>query len=85
MEKRKTEPTANSHCADRRKTYSAPAIEVIEMENEGSVMSTSGNIGDFGGGGSGGGVVPQSSRNTYNSSSASELEDMINDILTFEQ
>lgn len=66
-----------------KKAYVAPTIEVIEMENEGSVMMDS-----FGNGGNIGKSVSNSSydsrsSNSYGASS-SDLEDMINDILTVE-
>lgn len=67
----------------RKEQYMAPAIEVIKMEAEGSVMSASGNLPDVEPGGSG----TRSSRtySGYNGASSSELEDMINDILTVDQ
>lgn len=67
----------------KKEKYLTPHIEVIEVENEGSVMSASINTGssvsDFNSGGS---LFPMT-RN--NASALSELEDMINDILTFDK
>lgn len=70
-----------------KEAYVAPSIEVIEMENEGSVMMASGGVG----GGYGNGGTFKSVSNSYNSrtrnsysASSSDLEDMINDILTIE-
>lgn len=65
-----------------RKEYVSPQIEVIQMENEG-VIATSGNI-------NGMDVTPWSgagNSSTYGatrsySAPSSDLEDMINDILT---
>lgn len=65
-----------------KETYTAPVIEVIKMENEG-VIAASGSTSTEG-------YTPtpmSSSRGTtrnYNSASGSELEDLINDILTVE-
>ncbi len=59
----------------------APFIEVIDMENEGGVMSAS--VPDFGNGGSATMINPyQGGGIRYNSSSATDLEELINDILT---
>lgn len=65
----------------KKQHYVSPLIEVIRMENEGVIASSVPNIPDrpmtrtrgsyYGG------------RN-YNSASSSELEDLINDILTIE-
>lgn len=62
--------------------YVAPSIEIIEMENEG-VIAASGNntISGMGNGGNVG--TPTRSSRSYGASS-SDLEDMINDILTVE-
>ena len=65
-----------------KEAYVAPSIEVIKMEIEG-VMALSGGISDNGYGNGGPiGTTTKSSR-SYNASS-SDLEDMINDILTVE-
>lgn len=71
--------------AGRKTTYTPPQVEIIVMEVEGTVMMDSGGItaSDFGSGGS-----LNQSKSTYrgyNSASGSELEDLINDILTVEQ
>ena len=59
--------------------YVSPTIEVIELENEGVIAASVGNIpespirsGARGRGGMG----------SYNSASSNDLEDLINDILT---
>lgn len=63
-----------------KETYIAPSVEVIRMENEG-VIAASGesynpvNTRSYTGG---------SARRGYNSTSSSDLEDLINDILTVE-
>ena len=65
-----------------KKTYVSPHIEVIELENEGVIASSvnvTGMPGDT--------WSPKSSaRSMYSGSNAgsSDLEDMINDILTIE-
>ena len=53
------------------------------MENEG-VIATSGNLPSVGNGGSAYSSRARSTRG-YNGASSSDLEDMINDILTIEQ
>ena len=65
----------------QKKWYEAPSIEVIAMENEGVIAAS----GDPGGGSTSESVVPSpfGSSNACGASS-SDLEDMINDILTFE-
>lgn len=64
----------------------APAIEVIEMENEG-VIASSGNLPGYSDGGEmfSTGGSNRMRNNNYNSASFSDLEDTINDILTFEK
>lgn len=74
----------------RKEQYLAPAIEVIKMETEGGVMSGSlgGGIGDGGNGLAGnsyGRRTGGATRHSYGSASTSELEDLINDILTIEK
>lgn len=66
---------------EKKQHYVSPLIEVIRVENEGVIATSAPNIPDrpmtrargsyYGG------------RN-YNSASSSELEDLINDILTIE-
>ena len=65
-----------------KETYAAPSIEVIEMQNEGTVMSASGNLGN--GFDNGGNIGTPASTKSYRGASSSDLEDMINDILTVE-
>ncbi|WP_300699962.1 hypothetical protein [Bacteroides sp.] len=69
----------------KKQAYTAPSIEVIEMENEGAVMTASatGSLGGFGKGETIGGTSGTKAR-SYNSAGSSDLEDMINDILTVE-
>lgn len=66
-----------------KEAYVAPTIEVIKMENEGTVMSASGSLGN-GGIGNGGPIGTPTSTKSYRGASSSDLEDMINDILTVE-
>lgn len=70
---------------EERKPYIAPTIEVIRMENEGSVMSGSLPGVIDGGNAYGNAGTYRSTPRNYNSAGSSELEDMINDILTVEQ
>lgn len=63
----------------RREAYVAPSIEVIRMENEGVIAASNDRYNPR----------PLSknystSPRTYNSASGSDLEDLINDILTIE-
>ena len=62
----------------QKKQYEAPAIEVVAMENEG-VIAASGGTGST----ENYDPVPLSG-SAYNGASSSDLEDMINDILTVE-
>lgn len=64
---------------EHKQKYLAPSIEVIEMESEG-VIATSGNLPGVSDGGS-----ATSNTRSYNGASSSDLENMINDILTIEQ
>lgn len=67
--------------AGNKMTYTPPQMEVIKMDLEG-VIAGSGTLNDF----TGGSTIKQSStRRGYNSASSSDLEDLINDILTVEQ
>ena len=67
--------------AGNKMTYTPPQMEVIKMDLEG-VIAGSGNLSDF----TSGSTIRQSStRRGYNSASSSDLEDLINDILTVEQ
>lgn len=70
--------------AGNKMTYTPPQMEVIKMDLEGSVMSAS--LTGFESGGSWGSPAQSSNaRRGYNSASSSDLEDLINDILTVEQ
>ena len=60
---------------ERKAKYVTPQIEIIEMESEG-VMALSNMPGRS---------SSRRSTQRYSSSSISELEDLINDILTFEK
>lgn len=68
-----------------KERYQPPMVEVIPMETEGDCMTASltGNgPGDI----QGAGIIGTSTGTyRYNSASSSDLEDMINDILTIEQ
>ena len=68
----------------KKDAYMAPTIEVIKMENEGVIAASGGNnsVPGFGNGG-GVGTSGSKTRSSYNATS-SDLEDMINDILTVE-
>ncbi len=65
----------------RKEAYTAPFAEVIKMENEGVIAASGqGSTEDY---------TPTPMSNTrvnrsYNSASGSDLEDLINDILTVE-
>lgn len=69
----------------KKEKYLSPMIEVIKLEN-GGVIAASGNLGGVGNGGS-----AFSSRSSYRSgtrgrsASTSDLEDLINDILTIDK
>lgn len=70
-----------------KENYVSPQIEVIPMETEG-VIAGSGKlpgVGDGGGGYRSAGTYRSGSTRGYNGSAVSDFEDMINDILTFEQ
>lgn len=68
---------------ENKATYVAPSIEIIEMENEG-VIAASNTIPGFGNGDNVGTPTSRSGRSGYNAAGSSDLEDMINDILTVE-
>lgn len=78
--------TAAPRAASNQPRYVAPAIEVIEMENEG-VIASSGNLPGYGDGEmfSTGNSSRMRSNSNYNAASFSELEDAINNILTFDK
>ena len=85
MEAKQMKEQVSKHPASDKQPYSPPQIEVIKMESEGSVMSAS----NFGGGSAYStgrrGSYRSSGTRRYNSSSTSDLEDLINDILTIEK
>lgn len=64
--------------------YVAPSIEIIELENEGVIASSGNTIHGIGNGGNIGTPTNRSGRSGYNAAASSDLEDMINDILTVE-
>lgn len=65
-----------------KEPYMAPAIEIIPMETCEPVMQGSFSVPGYGDGGS---MFPSTStRSRGRGTSTSELEDMINDILTIE-
>ena len=67
--------------AGNKMTYTPPQMEVINMDLEG-LIEDSGTLNDI----TGVSTIKQSStRRGYNSASSSDLEDLINDILTVEQ
>lgn len=64
-----------------KEIYVTPSIEIIEMENEGVIAASAGGSTE------GYNPTPMNRSNTnrnYNSASDSDLEDLINDILTVE-
>lgn len=69
----------------RKKHYVPPQIEVIQVENEG-VLAASGQM-DVPSFNDGGSMYGSRSTvgNSHNTSPASDIEDMINNILTIEQ
>lgn len=62
----------------RKETYASPRIEVIELENEGVIA---GSIGAGGYTPDNSWNTPSSKQSTYSSASATEVEDMIEDLL----
>lgn len=69
-----------------RERYVSPHIEVIPMETEGCVMTaSSGALEGLGNGGNWGTQTRSTGRQQYNAASDSDIEDLINDILTVEQ
>lgn len=68
-----------------KEKYTPPQIEVIPMETEGSVMSASVGLPSLKPGGEWGNKSRTSRTRPYNAASGSDLEDLINDILTVEQ
>lgn len=71
---------ATDNQSNQKEAYLAPHIEVIRMENEG-VIAASGSTEGYN-------PTPMGSARTsrpYNGASSSDLEDLINDILTVEK
>ncbi|MEL5892617.1 hypothetical protein AAE250_03815 [Bacteroides sp. GD17] len=83
----KKERTTNQQM--KRAAYLPPCIEVIEMAVEGSVMTGSANGSATSPGYEDGesmfGSAPAKRANSYSAGTASDIEDLINDILTIEQ
>jgi len=69
----------------QREKYMAPTVEVIHMEQEGVIAASGGNGGVSDMPGVNWNSTSGRSRNSYGSASTSDLEDLINDILTIEQ
>lgn len=72
----------------RKEPYMAPAIEIINMDTEATVMvGSAGNLPTVKPGGNNGNAFGTATnrRRSYSGASTSELEDLINDILTIEQ
>lgn len=65
----------------KKQAYTAPVIEVIEMENEGIIASS---VPGYGNGGNVGTPTKSAINRSYRGASSNDLEDMINDILTVE-
>lgn len=70
---------------DRKEMYVPPTVELIPMEMEGCCMMSSSVSGETNVDISGGGIIGTRNTRGYNAAGSSELEDMINDILTIEQ
>ena len=71
-----------------KENYVSPRIEVIPMETESVITVSGGSLPGVGDGGSGytsAGTYRNGSTRSYNGAAGSDLEDLINDILTFEQ
>ncbi len=71
-----------------KENYVSPQIEVIPMETEGVIAAsivTLPGVGNGGGGYTSTGTYRNGSTRSYNGTAGSDIEDMINDILTFEQ
>lgn len=73
-----------------KQKYVAPAMEVIEVENEGGIMAVSGGVSapgmnDGGGMFSTGGTRSTKSNAYQGGNALGELEDILNDLLTVEK
>ena len=64
----------------RKETYTAPSLEVIKMENEGVIAASGEDYNPI----QTRSYSNSTSTRSYNSASNSDLEDLINDILTVE-
>lgn len=64
---------------EKRNMYVSPQIEVIVLENEGCVMAASAGVSDMPNTDWGNSAT---NVRRYNSATSSDLEDLINDILT---
>lgn len=70
----------------KKKQYQSPVIEVIKMEGEGPVMAGSANAGSgYGPGTWSTGTARRPNTRSYGAASTSDLEDLINDILTIKE
>lgn len=67
----------------KKQPYLSPQIEVIVMENESVIAGSLGGVTD--GGTATRSISGRAATRNYNSASSSDLEDLINDILTVEQ
>lgn len=67
-----------------REKYVSPQIEVIPVETEGVIAGSPGSN-SLPGVGNGGNAYSARPTRSYNSAGSSEIEDLINDILTVEQ
>ncbi|MBV3636651.1 hypothetical protein [Bacteroides cellulosilyticus] len=73
-----------------KENYVSPRIEVIPMETESVIAVSGGSLPGVGDGGNvfgyhSTGTYRNGSTRSYNGAAGSDLEDLINDILTFEQ
>lgn len=68
-----------------KENYVSPQIEVIPMETEGVIAASLPGVGNGGSAYRSAGTYRGGSTRSYNGASNSDLEDLINDILTFEQ
>lgn len=71
----------------KKQTYVSPRLEVIEVENEGVIAASLPGGGGTSGVGEGDIINQNSLRHSpgYGVASSSEIEDLLNDILTIEQ
>lgn len=71
----------------KKEQYVSPQLELIHVENEGVIAASSNlpNVDDGGSGYNNARTYRNGSTTGYNGAYNSEIEDMINDILTVEQ